>query len=229
MSVNIFYAGDSTVAQNNSKTYPQTGIGQTLPLYLKQLVTIHNHAINGRSTKSFIDESRLAAIYNELRAGDFLLIQFGHNDEKVQDETRYTSPFGEYQENLEKFINVARNRNAYPVLITPLCRRLFDSDGTLSAHTHGDYPAAMKELGARLQVPVIDLCEKSRQLLSMTGEEHSRRWFMNLPAGEYRNYPEGKTDNTHLCYEGAMVFAGLVAEGLQELGGIYADLLNKEE
>lgn len=229
MSVNIFYAGDSTVAQNSIRTYPQTGIGQTLPLYLKQLVTVHNHAINGRSTKSFIDESRLAAIYNELRAGDFLLIQFGHNDEKVQDETRYTSPFGEYQENLGKFINVARNRNAYPVLITPLYRRLFDSSGTLSEHTHGEYPDAMKEVGARLQVPVIDLCEKSRQLLLKTGEERSRRWFMNFPAGEYRNYPEGKTDNTHLCYEGAIVFAGLVADGLRELGGIYADLLKKED
>lgn len=228
MSINIFYAADSTVAQNNIFTYPQTGIGQVLPLYLKKLITVHNHAINGRSTKSFIDESRLATIYNELRAGDFLFIQFGHNDAKIQDAARYTEAYGDYQINLEKFINVARNRNAYPVLITPLYRRHFNETGELEKQTHGVYPDAMKQVGERLQVPVIDLCSMSEKLLQETGDEASKKWYMNFPAGLYPNFPDGKEDNTHLRMEGAITFAGLVAEGLKGLGGIYAELLLEE-
>ena len=85
----IYYAADSIVAQKNIFTYPETGIGQMLPLYLKRTVYVQNHAENGRSTKSFIDESRLAAIYNDIRQGDFLFIQFGHNDEKAADPNRY--------------------------------------------------------------------------------------------------------------------------------------------
>ena len=224
----IYYAGDSTVAQNTFLSYPQTGIGQALPLFLKREHIVQNHAINGRSTKSFIDQGRLASIYNDIRKDDFLFIQFGHNDEKKEDPDRYTAPFGEYQTNLEKYINVARNRGAHPVLITPLYRRKFDENGCLTEHSHGDYPAAMKQLGARLSVPVIDLCELSRKLLLETGDENSKKWFMHFPAGLYENHPDGKEDNTHLRFEGAMKFAGIIAEELKKLGGIYADLLLDE-
>ncbi|MBE5950107.1 MAG: rhamnogalacturonan acetylesterase [Lachnospiraceae bacterium] len=224
----IYYAADSTVAQNTYLSYPQTGIGQALPLYLKREHIVQNHAVNGRSTKSFIDQGRLASIYNDLREGDFLFIQFGHNDEKKEDPDRYCAPYGDYQVNLEKYINVARNRKAYPVLITPLYRRKFDENGILTEGTHGEYPAAMKELGTRLNVPVIDLCELSRQLLIETGDENSKQWFMNFPAGLYWNYPDGKDDNTHLRYEGAIKFAGVIAGELKKLGGIYADLLLDE-
>ena len=220
----IYYAADSIVAQKNIFTYPETGIGQMLPLYLKRTVRIQNHAENGRSTKSFIDESRLAAIYNDIREGDFLFIQFGHNDEKQADPNRYTEAYGDYQVNLEKFINVARNRNAYPILITPLCRRQFDENGNLQ-ETHGEYPEAMLQLAKRLDVPFIDLCSLSFEVVSNAGDEASKKWFMNFPAGEYPNYPEGKEDNTHLRPEGATLFAGVIAEELKKLGGIYADLL----
>lgn len=224
MSTKIFYAADSTVAQNTILTWPQTGIGQTLPLYLARGVIVHNHAINGRSTKSFLNEARLAAIENELNEGDFLFIQFGHNDEKIADETRYTEAFGEYQTNLEKFITAARDHGAHPVLVTPLSRRQFDEAGTLS-DSHGDYPEAMKQVGKRLHVPVIDLCKKSMELLQKTGEEESRQWFMNFPAGQFPNYPDGREDNTHLRYEGAMLFAGIIAGELKNLGGIYEKLI----
>ncbi|MBQ9120523.1 MAG: rhamnogalacturonan acetylesterase [Lachnospiraceae bacterium] len=225
MAARIYYAGDSTVAQNNIFSYPQTGIGQTLSLYLKQAHIVQNYAMNGRSTKSFIDEARLAAIDNDIREGDFLFIQFGHNDEKIEDPSRYCAPYGDYQTNLETFINVARAHKAHPVLITSLYRRLFDENGTLIENTHGDYPEAMKQLGAKLDVPVIDLCELSRKLLIATGDEASKKWFMNFSAGLYENYPEGKTDNTHLRYEGALKFAGMIAEELKKLGGIYAELI----
>lgn len=224
----IYYASDSTVAQNTFLSYPQTGIGQALPLYLKREHIVQNHAVNGRSTKSFIDQGRLAAIYNDIRQNDFLFIQFGHNDEKKEDPDRYCAPFGDYQINLEKYINVARNRGAHPVLITPLYRRKFDESGHLVEGSHGDYPEAMKQLGKKLGVPVIDLCELSRKLLIETGDENSKKWFMNFPAGLYENHPEGKEDNTHLRFEGAMKFAGIIASELKKLGGIYADLLLDE-
>lgn len=225
MPAKIFYAADSTVAQNTVLTYPQSGIGQALPLYLKSDVFVHNYAVNGRSTKSFIDEGRLAAIEREIGKHDFLLIQFGHNDEKSEDKTRYTKPYEEYQSNLEKFIETAKAHGAYPVLITPLSRRRFEEGSNLLPNTHGDYPDAMKQLGDRLDVPVIDLCAMSKELLEKTGEKESRKWFMYFPAGQYPNYPDGKEDNTHLRYEGAIVFAGMVAEGLKQLGGIYAELI----
>lgn len=219
----IFWAGDSTVKHNRINTYPQTGIGQVFDLYLKEDVEICNYAENGRSTKSFIDEGRLDEINKEIREGDFLLVQFGHNDQKDEID-RYTEPFGSYQNNLGQFIKVAREHGAYPVLITPLSRRVFDEEGIISNHSHLDYPHAMKELAKELQVPCIDLCEKSRKLISKIGDLNSKRWFMHLKPNEYKNYPEGIEDNTHLKYEGAVVMAGLVAEGLRELGGIYAKL-----
>lgn len=220
----IYYAADSIVAQKNIFTYPETGIGQMLPLYLKRSVFVQNHAENGRSTKSFIDESRLAAIYNNIREGDFLFIQFGHNDEKQADPSRYTEAFGDYQTNLEKFVTVARNRKANPVFITPLCRRQFNENGILQ-DTHGNYPEAMRQLATRLEVPLIDLCTLSFDTVSKEGDEASKKWFMNFPAGMYENYPNGKEDNSHLRPEGAMFFAGIIAKELKKLGGIYADLL----
>lgn len=224
MSTRIYYAGDSITAQKTIYAYPETGIGQALPLYLKPECKVQNHAVNGRSTKSFIDESRLAAISDDIQEGDFLFIQFGHNDEKKEDPCRYTDPFGEFQDNLGKFIQVARTHKAYPVLLTPLCRRKFNALGILE-DTHGAYPEAIRQAGIQYNVPVIDLCELSRGLLTETGDENSKKWFMNFSAGLYNNYPEGKEDNSHLRYEGAIVFAGLIAEELKKLGGIYADLV----
>lgn len=224
MSRHIFWAGDSTVKHNRIITYPQTGIGQVFNLYLKPEITVCNHAENGRSTKSFLDENRLDAILSAIKKDDFLFIQFGHNDEK-EDIERHTEPFFSFQENLKIFIQAARDKGAYPVLITPVYRRLFDEEGKLKELVHMEYPKAMLMLAEEQKVPVIDLCESSRQLLLETGDEESRKWFMNFGPSEYKNYPEGLTDNTHLRYEGAITMAGLVADGLKKLGGIYEDLL----
>ena len=229
MPAKIYWAGDSTVKQNDYTAFPQTGIGQGMRLFIKNDIMIINHAENGRSTKSFIDESRLAAIYNEITKGDFLFIQFGHNDAKLDDPDRYAEPWGEYQENLEKFVNAARNRKAHPVFITPLCRRWFDENDQLKADIHGDYPAAMLAAARKLKVPIIDLYGTSRALIKKQGPEAGKRYFMYLAPGEYPNYPEGKTDATHLRYEGAVAFAELIAKALKELGGIYAELLLSPE
>lgn len=221
----IFWAADSTVQNNDVTTYPQTGIGQVFPMYVKEGVFVLNYAKNGRSTKSFIDEGRLDAIDKEIGEGDFLFIQFGHNDEKQEDPARYTEPFSTYIDNLEAFIGVARTHGAHPVLITPIERRLFDENKKLMESMHTDYAAAMKEAAKKYDVPLVDLFTMSRAALEKAGEEGSRKWHMFFDAGIYENYPEGKQDNTHLRYDGALMYAGLVAKGLLALGGIYRELI----
>lgn len=225
----IFWIGDSTVQTNKITTYPQTGMGQVLSLYLKEEICVKNHAKNGRSTKSFLDEGRFTPVMQNMGEGDFLFIEFGHNDEKKEDPARYTDPDGTFRENLRFFIQSARKKQAVPVLITPLERRCFEEDGSLGAGAHLPYVEAMRRTAEQEQAALVDLYAMSRDALAEAGEAFSRRWYMNLQPGEYASCPEGKLDNTHLKYEGAVFFAGLIAEGLKRLGGIYADLLLSEE
>jgi lysophospholipase L1-like esterase len=221
----IFWAGDSTVQTNDYSTYPQNGIGQVFPIFIKEEYRVENHAKNGRSTKSFIDEGRLAAIEERIGEGDFLFIQFGHNDEKDQDPTRYTTPFGTFKENLKTYIAVARNHGAYPVLITPLERRCYVDEWKLGAGAHGDYVAGMKEVAKECDVPLVDLYTMSRHALEEAGEIGSRKWHMFFDAGIYEEHPEESRDNTHLRYEGAVKYGSLIAQGLKGLGGRYAALI----
>lgn len=225
----VFWAGDSTVAYNGGSTYPQWGLGQGIRPFLRREVRLENRAVNGRSTKSFLDEGRLAPIYDRITAGDFLFIQFGHNDEKETDPARYTEPFGEYRENLCKFIAASRNKKAHPLLVTPLCRRWLRQDGSPDAGAHREYRLAVLQTAREQHAPCLDLCEASRKLLARTPPEVSARWFMNLPKGEFSNYPDGLTDNTHLRRTGALVFGELFARGLNALGGAYAALLDRPE
>lgn len=222
----IYWAGDSTCQQNYVATYPQTGIAQVFDRFTRRCdVTISNHAINGRSTKQFLDEGRLVAIYDAMEAGDFLFIQFGHNDEKIADPNRYTTP-QEYAVNLEKFVNAARNKGATPVIITPLCRREFA--GNTEDYRHTRWAEAARETAQRLGVACIDLTVMSEKLVQDTGLEESRRFYMNFASGIYANFPQGQSDNTHLRPEGAMAFGCLIARALLELGGAYAALIAPE-
>ncbi len=226
----IFWAGDSTNTTNKADRYPQTGIAQAFDRYTSEDVVIYNHSINGRSTKSFIDEGRLARIGEEISSGDFLFIQFGHNDEKEQDPARYTHPYGDFIDNLGRFVSIARKKGAYPLLITPVERRHFLSDGkTLeSPSLHEDYVEGILEASHRYEVPVIDLWTLSRELLSAVGDEASVPWFMHLRPGESKRVPEGQTDDTHLKYEGAMAFGRLLAEALCKLNEPYGSLVDRE-
>lgn len=223
----IFWAGDSTVKQNSIATYPQTGIGQEFDRYIRHPdVVLQNHAENGRSTKSFIDEGRLAAIEDRIGAGDFLFIQFGHNDEKAEDPARYTDPDTTFPAYLERFVFAARSRGAHPVIITPLTRYNRHAPG--ASYRHDRWAAAARETARRLDVPLIDLTAMSERLVDELGETARRNYYMNLPSGLYPNYPNGQADNTHLQPEGARVFGGLIARALYELGGIHAGLLCPE-
>lgn len=219
----LIWVGDSTVAFNHADTYPQTGIGQEFGRYCTEGYIVLDFAKNGASSRSFYHEGRFAPAEEIMEEGDFLLIQFGHNDEKP-DAERHTEPDSTYQEYLMKYVDAARRKGAHPVLVTPLSRRQFGEDGRIK-NTHGEYPAAVLALGKRENIPVVDLTEKSRILYEQAGEKESRKWFMYFPAGTYENYREDMRDNTHLHHEGAVKMASLVAEGLRELGGIYAAVL----
>lgn len=208
----VHYIGDSTVARNNIHSYPQTGMSQALSLYLKESVTVRSYAKNGRSTKSFLDEGRFGPVEAAMEPGDFLFIQFGHNDEK-DDLARHTDPETTFRENLLLFIRAARERGAKPVLLTPIARRLFDEAGNFRPGSHGAYPDAMRALAKDEDVPLIDLTEMTERFLPQLGDESSKPLFM---------WPK---DNTHLKPEGAVKMAGFVAEGLQALGGEYAAIL----
>lgn len=221
----IFWAGDSTVQTNDYTTYPQTGIGQVFSMFLKEGYTVENHAKNGRSTKSFIDEGRLKVIEEKIGEGDFLFIQFGHNDEKIQDSARYTEPFSSFVKNLKVFIAVARTKGAYPVLITPLERRCFTDENCLGSGAHSDYVSAMKQTAEETKVPLVDLYTMSRVALQKAGEWGSRRWYMYFEADEYAQHPQESRDNTHLRYDGAVNFGAMIAAGLQQIGGIYGDMI----
>lgn len=211
----IYYIGDSTVAVNKIHTYPQTGMAQTLPLYLKDGVQVVSLAKNGRSTKSFLDEGRFVPVQQELEKGDFLFIQFGHNDEK-DDPARHTDADGSFRDNLRFFIGQARKKGAYPLLITPIARRLFDEEGNFRSGSHGAYPRAIRCVAEEEGVPVADLTALTEAYLPRLGDENSKPLFV---------WPK---DNTHLKVEGAVKMAGFLAQELERIGGVYADLLQKE-
>ena len=213
----IHWIGDSTVQYNDITTWPQCGMGQALHLYLRPEVQVANYARNGRSTVSFRAEGLWQPA--RLAAGDLLLIQFGHNDEKLEDPARGAGP-DQYAANLLAYADEAVQAGALPVIVTPLTRRQFDPDGSLKP-THGAYPAAARAAAAARGLPCIDLTRASRQLVQALGEEKSRALYMVLLAGAYPTHPDGLTDNTHLRYPGAAAFAGLVAAGLWRLGGPY--------
>lgn len=220
----VYYAGDSTVQYNDATTYPQTGIGQVLHLFLKKDVNVSNHAKNGRSTKSFMDECRLVPIYDNITKGDFLFIQFGHNDEKENDPLRYTEPYGEFRDNLQRMCNLAHNKGAIPVIISPIERRLFNEDGSLRV-THEPYVSSMREFAKEQNIAFIDLNKMSREILINLGAEEAKKLHLHLKQGEYKNFKDGLSDNTHLKYEGAVTYAECIVKGLYELGGVFRDLL----
>jgi lysophospholipase L1-like esterase len=209
----LFLAGDSTVTDQASGQFPYTGWGQMIGLYLDEGIAVANHARSGRSARTFIQESRLLRIAKKLRKGDFLLIQFAHNDEKETEEG--AGPFTTYQHYLKRYIDLARSAEAYPVLVAPVHRRFFEEDGSIR-NTHGEYIEAMRQLAGREAVPCIDLASLSRTYLEALGEARSRQVFLWAEPGQYVNLPEGAEDNTHFSEAGAIEIARLVAKGIQQ-------------
>ncbi len=205
----IYTIGDSTMANKKADVYPETGWCQALPEFFDETVTIKNHAVNGRSAKSFIDEGRWQILLDSLKPGDYVFIQFGHNDEKIQDSTRYTIPFGSYSKNLRRFVTESREKGATPILLTSIVRRKFDENGKLT-DTHGDYPVATRMVTAELNVPLIDLQKLTEEWVNNLDNELSKAMFLWTEPND--KFPEGRKDDTHLSENGARQVARLAME-----------------
>jgi DNA sulfur modification protein DndE len=211
----VFMVGDSTMA-NKPLDLPERGWGMVLPEYFREPAVVHNHAVNGRSTKSFIDEGRWDKVVGELQAGDFVIIQFGHNDEKKEDPKRYTDPATSYRDNLRRFVRESRAKGATPILATPVCRRKFDANGHLE-NTHDGYPDAVRAVAAEEHVSLLDLERDTAKWLQGVGDEPSKQFFMWIPAGKYAKLPDGKKDDTHFVEAGARHVAELAIAEMRAL------------
>jgi lysophospholipase L1-like esterase len=211
----IWMIGDSTMCEYDSSRFPLTGWGMPFAQYFDSSVTIKNEAKAGRSTRTFIAENRWQPIVNDLSEGDYVFIQFGHNDEAKNYPDRYTTP-GDYRNNLIKFVSESRDKKAVPVLITPVSRRKFDANGN-ALETHEIYSKIVHEVAEQLNVPLIDLDAMSLKLLQQFGEKNSTLLFMQLAPGEDPNYPSGIHDNTHFNAYGARHIAELVLHGIENL------------
>lgn len=209
----IYMMGDSTMATNPQSRFPRMGWGTAFGEKFNNKATVINKAKDGRSTKSFINEGIWNSVYDNLKAGDWVFIQFGHNDEKV-DKPEIGTSIDEYKANLSLFVNKVREKKATPVLLTPIARRRF-RDGKL-IDTHGKYPEALRKVADSLQVPLIDMTIETSNLLADKGEEESKKYFLILPEGS-DNYPNGVTDNTHLNTFGADEVANIVVNKIKEL------------
>lgn len=214
-AISIYTIGDSTMAQKKEDKRPETGWAEKLSLYLKNSAKVYDHGLNGRSSKSFINEGEWKKVSDSLKKGDYVLIQFGHNDEKSEDSTRFSNPHTGYKFNLRKFINETRSKGAHPVLLTSISRRSFNDKGVL-INSHGEYPQAVRELAQETQTPIIDAQLLTEQLLIQYGPEDSKKLFLHVAPGVHANYPDGKKDDTHLNDFGATTIAGLIANEIKK-------------
>lgn len=239
-TITVFMIGDSTMADKSlAKENQERGWGQLLPVYLKGNVKVSNHAVNGRSTKSFIDEGRWDKVMARLRPGDYVIIQFGHNDEKVGQPDRYTEPGGTFDDNLRRFVNDARGKGATPILMNSIVRRNFPpadavekavindrgipewngsypDEGTILVDTHGAYLESPRKVADETGTIFIDMNKLTHELVQGLGRDNSRNLFMWIPADTYEFCPKGKIDNTHLNVLGAMVISRIALNAIAE-------------
>jgi len=222
--VNIYLAGDSTMADKEVKAYPETGWGMPFHAFFDSTVTVINKAKNGRSTKSFIAQGLWKSITANLKEGDYVFIQFGHNDE-VPTKATYT-PEADFSANLVKFINETRDKKATPILITPVARRKFDRNNNVQ-ETHEIYAAIVRKVAIEQNIALIDLDKESQELLQKFGPENSKLLYNHLLPGENPNYPDGKTDDTHFNELGARKMAQIVLNDIKQLHLALADRIVK--
>lgn len=197
----VYLAGDSTVTDQRSE--PGASWGQMLPRFFKPEVSVANHAESGETLKSFLFEHRLDKLLSRMKPGDWLLIQFGHNDQKIQWPQTYVEAATTYRDYLKAYIGEARRRGARPVLVTSMHRRKFDAAGKI-INTHGDYPEAVRAVGRETGVPVIDLLDMSAALYEALA-----------PDNAWKAFADGGKDATHHNNYGAYVLARCVVSGIR--------------
>jgi lysophospholipase L1-like esterase len=210
----VWLIGDSTMANKEITAYPETGWGMPFSNFFDSTILVDNRAKNGRSTKSFINEKLWQPVVDNLAAGDYVFIQFGHNDEVPTKKTYTTEE--QFRNNLKRYVNETRAKKAFPVLITPVARRKFDSIGHVVG-THEVYSEIVRSVAAQLRVPLIELDKKSQALLQQFGPENSVLLYNHLQPGEHPNYPEGKADDTHFSELGARKIAEIVLQEIRNL------------
>jgi lysophospholipase L1-like esterase len=212
----IYGIGDSTMANKvKPEENPERGWGQVLPQFLTDDVKFENHAVNGRSTRSFINEKLWDAVYKSLKKGDYVFIQFGHNDAKDQDSLRYTNPHTAYRHNLIRFVTETREKGATPIIFSSISRRNFNEKGVLIA-SHGDYTLEARLVAQEYNVPFIDMEYYSELLEQSYGPEKSKQLHLYFKAGEIPYYKEDKADDTHLCVKGATEIAKIAITELKK-------------
>jgi pectinesterase len=235
--ITIFMIGDSTMANKNiTGGNPERGWGMVLQGFFSEDVVIDNHAVNGRSSKSFIDEGRWDAVLSKIKKGDYVFIQFGHNDEKANPD-RHTDPGTTFDENLRRFVRETRERGGIPVLFNSIVRRNFrrpndeaiakdarneagtsknEEEGTVLYDTHGAYLDSPRNVAKEMGVTFIDMNKITHDLVEGMGPEDSKRLFMWVEPNKVPAFPKGREDNTHLNVYGAKVVAGLAVEAIAE-------------
>lgn len=209
----IHMAGDSTMSIKDVKDYPETGWGMPFAHFFEESVSVINHAKNGRSTRTFIEEGRWQVIVDALKPGDFVFIQFGHNDESETKVDRYTTP-AQYSNNLKRFIRDVRAKQARPILLSPITRRYFNEDGTIK-HTH-PYAKLSRNVAKSEKVDFLDMEVITREYFQQQGDKASAIRFMHIAADTHPNYPNGVRDDTHLNNLGAREVAQLVLAELKK-------------
>lgn len=212
----IYIAGDSTAANKASPAHPERGWGQLFHELVIPPARLDNRAKNGRSTKSFLDEKLWPALVADLRPGDWVIIQFGHNDEKLDKPAVGAAARGAYRDNLLRFIREVRGKNAAPILATSVARRKFDAAGQL-LDTHGDYPVVVRELAAEEKVPLLELNVLTSEMERAAGVEDSKKFHLWFAPGEHPKLPKGAKDDTHYSELGARRVAALAAAEIHRL------------
>jgi beta-xylosidase/pectin methylesterase-like acyl-CoA thioesterase/lysophospholipase L1-like esterase len=206
----LFLAGDSTMADKTDLALPERGWGRLFRELVRPPLRLDNRALNGRSTKSFRDEGHWDDLLESVAPGDWVVIQFGHNDQKAADPARFTEPHGEFRANLERFVRETRARGGHPILATSIVRRRFDGGGAF-ADSHGEYPRVVRAVAAAEGVPLLDMEDVTRALVRSYGAERSRALYLHFEPGEHPLLPDGLRDDTHLSELGARRVAELAA------------------
>ncbi|MGL6160422.1 rhamnogalacturonan acetylesterase [Microbulbifer sp.] len=222
----LYMAGDSTMAFKPVKDHPENGWGMPFSLFFNESVKVENRAMNGRSTRTFIEEGRWGSIEKSLQPGDFVVIQFGHNDESEKKKDRYTPP-EQYKANLARFIRETRAKGATPLLMSPITRRYFKEDGTIK-HTH-PYAPLSREVAKEEKVDFIDMEAITREHFQQQGDENSALRFLHIPPDTHPNYPNGVRDDTHLNQLGAREVAQLALREMKKMGHPLAKKLREPE
>src|SRR6187401_3813930 len=205
--ITIWLCGDSTMSIKEKKAYPETGWGIPFVYFWDSTVTVENLAKNGRSTSSFRNEGLWQIVLDKATEGDYVFIQFGHNDE-VPTKKTYTTEV-EFKNNLKRYVAEARGKKTTPILLTPMARRKFDLNGKIEG-THDVYSQIVRDVAKEEKVVLFDMDKITQLLYQQVGVENSKLLFMQLKPNEHPNYPDGKEDNTHFNELGARLVAQLV-------------------